>query len=99
MPVFVTDDRGALCHSVSHSDREVYSSEEIFDFLVERSTASNDFVDVASECVEQLLAYLLVDDVAQAWDAEQELHLWCVDDREHFTLHNLLDDERYGNHE
>ena len=96
-PVFVADDRSALSHSVTNCDREVDTSEEVANLFVERSAAYNNFVDIATERLEDLLANLAVNDVAETWYAEHELHARSLEEREYASAYDLLNDERHCN--
>ena len=49
MPVFIADDRSALCHTVSDGIREGQTFQQFFDILIERCSSDDDFVEVMSE--------------------------------------------------
>ena len=95
-PVFVTDDRTAFCHTVTHGIGEVYHAQELFHLLVECRTADNDCGKIAAECLYHLLAYggfyLVVNDRY----FQQQFHGRRFQLGQYTLLDNLFDNERYG---
>ena len=60
----------------------------------EGSTAYNNFIEVAAECIDHLLAYLLPDFLVYYRHVEQQPHAVVLYLREHLLLDNLLNDKR-----
>ena len=71
---------------------EVDAAQEGFDFLIESGTTHDNLVELATEGVHHLFAYLGLDLVVQERNTHQELHSRSFELREHVLLHNLFDD-------
>ena len=97
VPVAVADDGGALCGSVANGIGEVDLFEELLYLLVEGGTADDDFVELASEGIDHLLAdflvYLEVDD----GHLHKQAHTVVLYLGEYLFADNFLDDQRHGN--
>ena len=57
------DERGALCHSITHGDWEADTLEEGSDLGVESCSADDDLAELSSEPFRELSLYLTIDDV------------------------------------
>ena len=70
--------------------------QEILHLSVERSTADNHLVEVATEGVAHLVADLLLHLLADYWHVEQHAHAVVLNLREHLLADDLLDDQRHS---
>ncbi len=61
MPVAIADNGCTLCGSVTYGIREVDAFEELFYFLIESCASDDDLVELSSESIDHLFAYLLID--------------------------------------
>ena len=93
--ILVADDRGTFCCAISHGIFETYAMEETFHFLVKGCTTDNHLVEVATEGIGYLVAYLLLHLLADHRHVEQHTHAVVLDLREYLLADNLLDNQRY----
>ena len=70
--------------------------EETFHFLVKGCTTDNHLVEVATEGIGYLVAYLLLHLLADYRHVEQHTHAVVLDLREYLLADNLLDNQRYS---
>ena len=71
--------------------------EETFYFLVEGSTADNHLVEVATEGIGYLVAYLLLHLLADYRHVEQHTHAVVLNLWEYLLADDLLDNQRHSN--
>ncbi len=62
LAVLVCEKRSGLRHSISDCKRKTYLAEPLLDFRIQRCTAHDEHLNLASESVEKLLSDLLADD-------------------------------------
>ena len=73
--------------------------EELFDFTIERSTADDDLLEFATECVDEAFAYLGVDDLVEERHGESPSHSPLGNHRENLVFINLFEDQRHADDE
>ena len=94
--VGVADDRSTFGSSVAHGVGESDALEELLHFLIEGGTANNDFVEVATEILHNLLLYLLVHLLAHDRHVQQDAHTVVLYLGEYLLAYDLFDNEWYG---
>ena len=95
--ILVADDRRTLCGTITHCISETYAMQETFHFLVKGCTTDNHLVEVATEGIGYLVAYLLLHLLADYRHVEQHTHAVVLDLREYLLADNLLDNQRNCN--
>ena len=95
-PIFVTDYRSALCHTVTYGERKSDFLQERFDFFVQSCTAYDYLIEPSSEGFHQGCEYFLFEDCVDDRGFQQHFHNGFVCERFQFGFVNLLYDERYG---
>ena len=95
--VFIADDRRTLCGTIAHGVFETNAMQEALHLLVEGSTTDDNLVEVASEGLCHLFAYLLAHLLADDRHVEKHTHAVVLNLGEHLLADNLLDDEWHGN--
>ena len=94
--VGVADDRGTLSSAVAYGVGESDALEELLHFLIEGGTANNDFVEVSTESLHNLLLYLLVHLLAHDRHVQQDAHAVVLYLGEYLLADDLLDNERHS---
>ena len=94
--VGIADDRSTLSSAVAYGVGESDALEELLYLLIEGCTAYNDFVEVATECLDNLLLYLLVHLLAHDRHVQQDAHAVVLYLGEYLLADNLLDNERHS---
>ena len=90
------DKRGALGHTIANGEGEFDFAEERLDFGVERSSADDNLVEVASEGLNQSVADGCVDGGGESGDSKHPALQRVGEQRLDHLLVDLLDDEGHG---
>ena len=95
--ICIAYNRSTLCSAVTNSIREFNTLQELLYFLVESSTANDNLIELATECIYNLLANLLENLLVYERHVEQQTHAIGLELRQHLFADNLLDNQGYSN--
>ena len=99
IPRCIADEWPAFSHPVSYSESEPDLLKESLSFGVKCGASYHDLVESPSECLGQLLPYLLMQDCIDPGDREQYLHVRFGNDRKELLLEYLFYYKRYRQNE
>ena len=71
--------------------------QEIFHFFIEGGTANDAFVDVASKCCDELLAYFLVNELSGSRYGDECVNAFCSQQWKYLAFDDFLQNERNDN--
>ena len=94
--VAIGDERGTLGGAVAARDGEADVDQELFHLLIEGSSTHDDFLDIAAEGFDHLVADGLLHLLAHHGHVEQEAYGVVLNLREHALADDFLDDQRHG---
>ena len=92
--VVISDDGSTFCGSIAHRVAETDVVEQFLYLSVERSTTDDYFIEVASQCFSQFVAYTLLDTLSDDGHLHEHLYSYILNLGQNGLSYHLFYDER-----